>query len=94
MASAGVNVLRWSALGVGVLYGAYHQRTLRQQQRAGEQQRAYAREESLIVRAKAEYVQKTLPLEKKAGNRVISNPDDPNFDLEAYLTMKAADTAK
>ena len=25
---------------------------------------------------------------------VISDPDDPQFDLEAYITMKTADEAK
>ncbi|MCJ1251095.1 hypothetical protein MMC30_008326 [Trapelia coarctata] len=97
MAASGVNlkVLRYSALGAGVLYGLYHQRSLNTQFKMNDLTRKYQAEESLIATAKAEYTKKTMPGESKtAGGDVISDPNDPKFDLEAYLTMKMADEAK
>ena len=34
------------------------------------------------------------PVADSSAAPVISDPDDPKFDLEAYLTMKMADEAK
>jgi F-type H+-transporting ATP synthase subunit e len=127
-------VLRYSALGAGVFYGFYHQRSLNAQFKMNDLTRKYQAEESLIAKAKAEYTKKTMPKESKTAggdgedsfsysllcgkemrrlsrhycdfspiqstraNRsftlVISDPNDPRFDLEAYLTMKMADEAK
>ena len=120
-------VARWSALFAGVVYGIYHQRSIRTHQRLDEVKRKYYNEESLIAKAKAAYLEKTLPPEKRApggggesakhgddlhmgdlagkalgaGNiaygyagTVISDPEDPKFDLEAYLTMKSAEEPK
>ena len=64
MSSPGVNVLRYTALFAGVLYGIYHQSALKSQQRLNEVDRKYRKEESLIAKAKAEYVKKTMPREK------------------------------
>ncbi|MCJ1412005.1 hypothetical protein MMC19_006097 [Ptychographa xylographoides] len=95
MAASGANVLRYSALGCGILYGFYHQRTLNNQAHLNDLTRKYKAEESLIAKAKAEYTKKTMPKDSKtAGGDVISDPNDPKFDLEAYLTMKMAEQAK
>jgi len=95
MATSGVNVARWTALGLGIFYGIYHQQSLNSQAKMNEITRKYRGEESLIAKAKAEWEKRSLPPEKKTkdGN-IISDPDDPKFDLEAYLTMKMADEAK
>jgi F-type H+-transporting ATP synthase subunit e len=74
MASAGVNVrvlsppaatcltcqvLRWSALGLGVFYGIYHQSTIRAHDRQHSKQEAtkaeFREREQLISQAKAEF---------------------------------------
>ncbi|MCJ1286450.1 hypothetical protein MMC26_005795 [Xylographa opegraphella] len=95
MAASGANVLRYTALGSGVFYGLFHQRTLNAHAEQQELQRKYQAEESLIAKAKAEYAKKTTPQERKTtGGGVTSDPDDPKFDLEAYLTMNMADGAK
>ncbi|KAI7644401.1 hypothetical protein KC319_g12313, partial [Hortaea werneckii] len=47
----------------------------------------YERKEKLIQQARDEWQRKTQP---QSGSGVISNPEDPNFDLEKYLqTVKA-----
>ncbi|MCJ1363509.1 hypothetical protein MMC16_002616 [Acarospora aff. strigata] len=95
MATSGVNVLRYSALAFGVFYGFYHQRSLSAQLKANEINREFEHKENLIQKAKAEYTKKTMPSQSKtAGGDVITDPNDSNFDLEAYLTMKMADEAK
>ncbi|KAI9809037.1 MAG: hypothetical protein M1825_002326 [Sarcosagium campestre] len=93
--SSGVNVLRYSALALGVFYGFYHQTSIKAQQKVAQIDRDYERRTSLIQKAKAAYIQKTLPPEKKtASGDIITDPNDAKFDLEAYLTMKMADEAK
>ncbi|PNS15883.1 hypothetical protein CAC42_7989 [Sphaceloma murrayae] len=87
MASTGVNVLRWSALGLGVLYGAYHQSSIRSADRIAAAKQDYERKEKLIQQAKAEFARKT---EVKSG--LITDPEDPKFDLEAVLKAKAAES--
>ncbi|KZF23901.1 hypothetical protein L228DRAFT_246751 [Xylona heveae TC161] len=93
--STGVNVLRYSALVLGVFYGLTHQASLTAQQKIAQIDRDYEKKESLIAQAKAAYVQKTLPAEKKtASGDIVTDPNDSKFDLEAYLTMKMAEEAK
>ncbi|MCJ1230819.1 hypothetical protein MMC12_007493 [Toensbergia leucococca] len=95
MSASGVNVLRYTALLLGAAYGLTHQSSLLAQQKLASLDRDYARQESLIRKAKAEYVRKTLPEEKKTeGGGVISDPNDSKFDLEAWLTMKMAEGPK
>ncbi|KAI9769649.1 MAG: hypothetical protein M1840_003886 [Geoglossum simile] len=94
-ASNGVNVLRYSALFIGVFYGFFHQSTLTTQSRVAKMDREYERKENLIARAKAAWSQKSLSPEKKtAGGDIITDPNDSRFDLEAYLTVAMADEAK
>lgn len=51
--------------------------------------RDFEHQASLISKAKAEWVKKTMPKEAKE-NAIISDPSDPKFDLEAYLTLSEA----
>ncbi|KAH8701076.1 ATP synthase E chain-domain-containing protein [Talaromyces proteolyticus] len=90
MASQGVNVLRYSALLGGLFYGVWHQSSLNTQAKEAEKQREYHHKESLIQKAKAEWARKTAPpVETKSG--LITDPNDPKFDLEAFLLAKAAE---
>ncbi|KAK4507868.1 hypothetical protein PRZ48_001603 [Zasmidium cellare] len=86
MASTGVNVLRWGALTFGVFYGFSHQQAINSRDRAAEAKAEYERKQKLIDEAKAKFVEKTQP---KKGDGIITNPDDPKFDLEKYLTKVA-----
>ncbi|KAN0072310.1 ATP synthase E chain domain containing protein [Elaphomyces granulatus] len=93
--SQGVNVLRYSALVAGLIYGLYHQSSLNTQAKYAEIDREYKRKESLIEQAKTEWKKKTMPPETKSGSTgIITDPEDSRFDLEAYLKLKAGDTAK
>ncbi|RMZ91010.1 hypothetical protein DV736_g1769, partial [Chaetothyriales sp. CBS 134916] len=89
----GVNVLRYSALIFGVFYGFQHQRSITASIKASEEHAEYERKQSLIDQAKQEWAKKTLPPPSKtASGDVISDPDDKNFDLEAYLIKVAAES--
>ncbi|KAM0424757.1 hypothetical protein ACHAPT_010067 [Fusarium lateritium] len=88
MASTGVNVLRWSALGVGVFYGFTHQRAITSAQRAEHAQHEYEKKEKLIQQAKAEFAKQKNPTAASADS-VITDPADPKFDLEKLLLKVA-----
>ncbi|MCJ1279920.1 hypothetical protein MMC21_007744 [Puttea exsequens] len=81
-------VLRYSALGAGVGYGLYHQAAIRAKIKVQETDTQYAHQQSLIRQAKSEWAKKTLPKEKTDASVVITDPADPKFDLEAFLTLK------
>lgn len=89
MASSGVNVLRYAALIAGVGYGFSHQASLVAKAKVAQTDRDFENQANLISKAKAEWVKKTMPKEAKEGG-VISDPSDPKFDLEAYLTLSEA----
>ncbi|MCJ1268675.1 hypothetical protein MMC22_008563 [Lobaria immixta] len=61
MASSGVNVLRFSALGFGVAYGIWHQSTLTAKAKHNQIQREYQHQLSLTEKAKKEYAKKVSP---------------------------------
>ncbi|CAK3960013.1 related to F1F0-ATP synthase subunit E [Lecanosticta acicola] len=82
MSSTGVNVLRWGALTFGIFYGFTHQQAIFAKDKTAAYQHEYDRKQKLIDEAKAKYAEKTTP---KTGDGVITNPDDPKFDLEKYL---------
>ncbi|OQE44455.1 hypothetical protein PENCOP_c002G05314 [Penicillium coprophilum] len=93
MASQGVNVLRYSALVAGLVYGVYHQSSLNSVTKRTEIEHEYARKERLIEQAKAEYRKKTQPQQeiKTQTSGLITNFEDPKFDLEAFLKAKAGE---
>ncbi|KAL8958703.1 MAG: hypothetical protein Q9193_004293 [Seirophora villosa] len=95
MASSGVNVLRYSALIAGISYGLYHQSEIYARNRNARIDREYAQREALITQAKAEFKKKNMPPESVTrGGQVISDPTDPRFDLEGYLTALMGEQAK
>lgn len=59
-------VLRYTALGLGVLYGFSHQRKISATQKAETAKQEYEHKESLIQKAKAEYARLNRPV--AAGN--------------------------
>lgn len=74
MASPTVNVLRWSALAFGLVYGIVHHNTLAS---AAEKRRAdeeFQRKSSLITQAKAEWAKKQKPGSTNSSGDVISDP--------------------
>ncbi|KAJ5166594.1 uncharacterized protein N7482_005375 [Penicillium canariense] len=87
----GVNVLRYSALVAGLVYGVYHQSSLNSSAKRTEIEHEYARKERLIEQAKAEWKKKTQPKQETStqSSGLITNFEDPNFDLEAFLLAKA-----
>lgn len=54
-------VLRYSALGLGVVYGFYHQRQITVAQRATAAKREYEHKQQLIEQAKAAYSKSKQP---------------------------------
>ncbi|KAL4872199.1 hypothetical protein BDV12DRAFT_162472 [Aspergillus spectabilis] len=89
-AAQGVNVLRYSALVAGLVYGFYHQSSITSTIRRVEADREYARQERLIDQAKAEWKKKTQPQDAKSSG-VITDPEDPKFDLEKFLKLQAGE---
>ncbi|KAM0329986.1 hypothetical protein ACHAQA_004155 [Verticillium albo-atrum] len=87
-ASSGVNVLRYTALGLGIFYGFSHQRSITATQKAAVAQREYDHKQQLINQAKAQYAKKNNPAAATTSS-ANQDPMDPNFDLEAYLTNLA-----
>jgi hypothetical protein len=68
-----MQVLRYSALGAGILYGFYHQAKLSASAKAAAINREYEHKQSLIEKAKAEYAKKNLPPGSKTAG------DDSTF---------------
>ncbi|KAL6703727.1 F1F0 ATP synthase subunit e, mitochondrial [Coniothyrium glycines] len=79
--SVGVNVLRWSALGLGVFYGAYRQLSLTAADKANAAHRDWEHKESLIRQAKQAWA-RDHPQEQP---KTSANPNDPNADLNTIL---------
>lgn len=67
-----VQVLRWSALGLGVFYGFTHQRSITSAQKAEHAKHEYEQKEKLIQRAKAEYAAKSNPAAASADDGTYS----------------------
>ncbi|KAH7076796.1 ATP synthase E chain-domain-containing protein, partial [Paraphoma chrysanthemicola] len=79
----GKQVLRWSALGFGVFYGAYHQLSISARNKVNHEKQEWERKESLIRQAKAEWA-KTHPSEQPKSS-AKADPKDPNADLNTLL---------
>ncbi|KEY72538.1 hypothetical protein S40285_08163 [Stachybotrys chlorohalonatus IBT 40285] len=78
------NVLRWSALGVGIFYGFTHQRSITASQKAEHARREYEHKQELINKAKAEYAKLKNPAPAAADDGTF-DPNSPKFDLEKLL---------
>jgi len=116
----GLQVLRWSALAVGVFYGFSHQRTITTTQRAAHEQHEYEQKQKLIDQAKAEFAKQKNPqpasqsdgmspepsvtdrrwrrnvlagvMQQLTLAAVITDVENPKFDLEKYLLQVAKDS--
>ncbi|KAI1115166.1 ATP synthase E chain-domain-containing protein [Nemania sp. NC0429] len=90
--TSGVNVLRYSALAVGIFYGFTHQRSITTSQRAAAAKREYEHKQHLIDQAKAEYSKSKNPPVAASSEKSGLNQDpmDPKFDLEAYMNALVA----
>jgi hypothetical protein len=64
-------VLRYSALAVGVFYGLYHQATISSATKIAQEKREYTHKESLIQKAKEEYTKKTSPQKDDSTLKVV-----------------------
>ncbi|EAQ93577.1 hypothetical protein CHGG_01812 [Chaetomium globosum CBS 148.51] len=85
---SGINVLRYSVLGLGVFYGFSHQRSINSAQKAAEAQREYEHKQQLINKAKDAYAkskQQTSGASAPASSAASQDLTSPNFDLEALI---------
>ncbi|KAI3402630.1 TIM11 [Candida oxycetoniae] len=86
MSSSTLNVLRYSALGAGLFYGAYHRYSLETANTKQQAAKEWKREEKLIAEAKAVYQKiNTPPKEKSNVSSGSINWEDPNLDIGAAL---------
>ncbi|KAF8899259.1 ATP synthase E chain-domain-containing protein [Infundibulicybe gibba] len=82
MASSTVNVARYTALFSGVVYGWYHLRTLQGAHNQHKLEHAAHDRERLIAEAKDAWKKQQ---EAAKDTSVVSDPEDPRFDLEKLL---------
>lgn len=75
------NVVRYSLLGAGVLYGAVHRYNLEAAQQLHEKLVQWKKEEKLIKQAKAEYAKINPPKEVAQESPLAFNLEDPNLDF-------------
>ncbi|CAI5759626.1 unnamed protein product [Candida verbasci] len=81
-----INVLRYSVLGLGIVYGAFHRYSLESSYEKQEFQKRWANEEKLIRQAKKEYSRINAPPKAKDDNKSGSiNWEDPNLDIGKAL---------
>ncbi|KAI6246812.1 ATP synthase subunit e, mitochondrial [Erysiphe necator] len=89
MASTGVNVLRYSVLGAGLIYGFLHQSKLSSASKLSAINKNYQYQQDLINKAKMEYAKRNLPSSSSSNSfDARLDPNDSQFDFEAFL-MKA-----
>jgi len=82
MASSTVNVVRYTALLSGVFYGIAHRRTLQKEHDEEKKNHAIHEREHLVAQAKEAWKKKQ---EGSKKDSVITNPEDPKFDLEKLI---------
>ncbi|KAG8885550.1 hypothetical protein FRB98_001740 [Tulasnella sp. 332] len=83
------SVARYSALVGGILYGISHRRTLMAEEHKHKAERAVHQREELIQQARKMWKEKQNPI-KSSG--IITNPEDPNFDLEKLIAKWEAES--
>ncbi|KAG5418750.1 TIM11 [Candida metapsilosis] len=79
------NVLRYSALGAGIFYGAYHRYSLESSFAKQQAAKQWKHEEKLIAQAKAEYQKMANPQASKPATSGSINWEDPNLDFGKAL---------
>ncbi|CAK7897088.1 ATP synthase subunit e, mitochondrial [[Candida] anglica] len=78
------NVLRYSALGAGLVYGAVHRYNLFANAEQAAATAQFQKEEKLIRQAKAEYARLNAPKKTVSAAGTI-NWEDPNLDIGQAL---------
>ncbi|KAG1779529.1 ATP synthase E chain-domain-containing protein [Suillus placidus] len=81
--STTLNVARYSALFSGIFYGIYHRRSLQKAHDQDKEHHAIHQREQLIAQAKDAWRHKQDSA--KGSDGVITNPEDPRFDLEKLV---------
>lgn len=85
MSSVNVNVFRYSALGLGFLYGFKTDWSRKSDAKAKQEEDEYQRQVKLVEEARAEY-RKLHPVKVPAvGDKVEVNFEDPNFDFGKFI---------
>ena len=89
LANASWQVLRYSALALGVFYGFYHQRSLNSSQKAAAAKREYEHKQALIEQAKAEYTKSKQPPapSTSSGGRKSAIFLSNNFDTGSFVSF-------
>ncbi|EGW30654.1 uncharacterized protein SPAPADRAFT_62521 [Spathaspora passalidarum NRRL Y-27907] len=82
--SSNFNILRWSFLGAGLFYGAYHRRNLQCEAEQQAEAKKLKEEQKLIKQAKAEYAKLNPPKAAPVTSGAI-NWEDPNLDIGKAL---------
>lgn len=81
------NVLRYSFLGAGIVYGAVHRYNLESDVKEQQRLSQWNKEVKLIQQAKAEYAKTQAALKPQSSGSI--NWEDPNLDigkaLESFL---------
>ncbi|PWO00883.1 hypothetical protein FA09DRAFT_327595 [Tilletiopsis washingtonensis] len=85
MVSPVVNVVRYSALVGGIGYGVVHRRTLQKREDARAIAAEKKHQEQLKVQAQKEKDQSIIASVRGGAGGVVTNPEDPKFDLEKYI---------
>jgi F-type H+-transporting ATP synthase subunit e len=62
--------MRWSALGLGVIYGVYHQMSISARDRLHAQHAEYSQKQNLISQAKAEFQRSSAPASETNSMRL------------------------
>ena len=87
--SSTLNVARYTALVSGIIYGIYHRRSLQKEHDQDREHHAIHHREQLISQAKDAWRQKQ---ESKKGDGIVTDPEDPRFDLEKLFAKWEKET--
>ncbi|KPV76331.1 uncharacterized protein RHOBADRAFT_42661 [Rhodotorula graminis WP1] len=80
MVSPAVNVLRYTALASGIVYGVVHRKTLQDKFDHDAARKEVQLREHWLQEAKKAWANR-----QKGNSGLITDPDAPGFDLEAVL---------
>ncbi|GAA5878759.1 hypothetical protein JCM3774_005060 [Rhodotorula dairenensis] len=81
MVSPAVNVVRYTALFSGIVYGVVHRKTLQDRFDAHAADKEVQLRQHWLEEAKKAWAQKQL----QSKDSLVTDPDAPGFDLEALL---------
>lgn len=82
--STSFNVFRYSLVGAGVVYGAFHRYSLESAEVQKQKDAQWKKEEKLIRQAKAEYAKLHAPKAAPVSTTAF-NLEDPNLDFGKVL---------